>query len=105
MSEEEKKAIEILRQNSIGRFEEDGYILKSIAVEDFKKILNLINNLYKENLTLKYNEKNEVIPVKKIEEKIDELDKMELLQEIDYSRLKFAITILQQLIKENCEVE
>ena len=63
----EQKAMEILKQNSIGRYkkEENGTISYIIAVEDFKKILNLIDT---QEIELKNS-----IPKKKIEKLIDDL--------------------------------
>lgn len=52
----------------------------------------------------------EVIPVKKIEEKIKELEYAHNIyfEEREYeisARIDYAKRVLQQLIKENCEVE
>ena len=62
---DEQKAMEILKQNSIGRYkkEENGTISHIIAVEDFKKILHLIDT---QEIKLKNS-----IPKKKIENEIE----------------------------------
>lgn len=51
----------------------------------------------------------EVIPVKKIKEKIEELDnkinKGKLKRKYEYTAISYSIDTLQQLIKENSEEE
>ncbi len=64
----EEKAMKILKENSIGRYkkEENGEITHIIAVEDFKKILHLIERQQEQINELK----TKSIPKKKIEDEI-----------------------------------
>lgn len=55
--------------------------------------------LEQDNLILAMENENS-ISKDKIKEKIEWLDKLELLEEVDYSRIKFATDILKKLLKE-----
>ena len=71
-----------------------------------KIILNLIENLqkelekYKSGYELLQAGLDNYISKDKIKEKIEWLDKLELLEEVDYSRIKFATDILKKILKE-----
>ena len=93
----EKEAMEILKKNSIGRYknEKNGEISHIIAVEDFKRILNLIER-QEEQL------KNS-IPKKKIEDKIKDIEKFRLNKKDYYKNDYFInceIRLLQELLED-----
>ena len=90
---DKEKAMEILRENSIGRYKRDvnGIETYIIAVEDLKKILNLIDT---QEIKLKNS-----IPKKKIEDKIQECED-NIINGIDSSYYLHQKIILQKLLED-----
>ena len=93
---DKEKAMEILRENSIGKYKRDvnGIETYIIVVEDFKKILNLIDT---QEIKLKNS-----IPKKKIEDKIIYWNKrLNEDERLDWIlRDKSIINELQELLED-----
>lgn len=114
MNEEEKKVIEFLKENMLYYEEIDTSILLDINSKH-KILLNLIEKLQKENEGLKadnYELNNRItdlledIPIQRVKDKIEELNKKILdAERFDERILKYRYQkqVLQELIEEREE--